>query len=55
MTVEPTSAKVVERVVIAKFDGDPPTADHPKEPVEVVVLERRADGTTSQTVTKKEQ
>lgn len=45
MAEEPTSARVVERYVIAKFDGDPPTADAPKVPVEVVTVERRSDDT----------
>ena len=55
MRAEPTSAKVVERCVVEKFDGDPPTPEHPKEPVEVVICERRSDdSSTTIRLTKKE-
>ena len=48
----PTAARIIERVVIEKFDGDPPTPDHPKAPVEVVTIDRR-DGQTSVTIEKR--
>jgi len=50
MGAEPTSAKVVERYVIEKFDGDPPTPECPKQPVEVVTIERHSDDTITTTV-----
>ena len=50
MTSEPQAARVVERYVVEKFDGDPPTAACPKDPVEVVTIERRSDGTVQRTV-----
>lgn len=40
---ESTLPRLVERVIVEKFDGDPPTRDCPKRPVEVVVMERRVD------------
>lgn len=53
MNAEPTSARVVERYVIAKFDGDPPTPEAPKEPVEVITVERRLDGQETVTIDKR--
>lgn len=50
---DPTLPRIVERVVIEKYDGDPPTPDSPKTPVEVVVIDRR-DGVTSVTTTGKD-
>ena len=46
MPNEPQAARIVERIVIAKFDGDPPTAEHPKDPVEVVTIDRRGEDYT---------
>ena len=50
MRPEPTAARITERYVIEKYDGDVPTPDQPKQPVEIVTIERRADGTTQTTV-----
>lgn len=43
---EVTLPPLVERVVIEKFDGDPPTVAQPKRPVEVVVMARQGDTVT---------
>lgn len=54
MPHEPQPARVIERYVLAKFDGDPPTPESPKDPVEVVTIERHADGSLTHAVDKKE-
>jgi len=41
MADTPQAARIVERITIAKYDGDPPTPEHPKEPVEIVTIDRR--------------
>lgn len=52
MQPEPQAARIVERITIAKFNGDPPTPDHPKEPVEVITIDRR-DGRETVTIDKR--
>ena len=48
-------ARITESVVVKKYDGDPPTPECPKDPVEIVFIERRDDNTSTTIITKKEQ
>jgi hypothetical protein len=41
MPDEPQSARVVEYLIVRKYDGDPPTTGEDKAPVETLVFDQR--------------